>query len=87
LRRLIRTGWSLSDGYVTKIEHREATVSDKVTEYTGARWSIQSVEKLVELWKDGVRAELIAQTLQRPEGEVRAKAAELSLPQHVENSV
>jgi hypothetical protein len=27
---------------------------------------------------------LIAQTLQRPEGAVRAKAAELGLPQHVD---
>jgi len=61
-------------------------VSDKVTEYTGAPWSIQGVEKLVELWKDGVRAELVAQTLQRPEGEVRAKAAELGLRQHVDTS-
>lgn len=62
-------------------------MSDKVAEYTGAPWSIQSVEKLVELWKEGVRAELIAQTLQRPEAEVRAKAAELGLPQHVDTSV
>ena len=62
-------------------------MSEKVTGYTGAPWSIQGVEKLVQLWKDGVSAELIAQTLQRPEGEVRAKAAELGLPQHVENSV
>ena len=59
-------------------------MSDKVSEYTGASWSLQSVEKLTQLWKDGVRAELIAQTLQRPEGEVRAKAAELGLPQHVD---
>jgi hypothetical protein len=59
-------------------------MSEKVTEYTGAPWSIHSVEKLVQLWKDGVRAELIAQTLQRPEGVVRAKAAELGLPQHVD---
>ena len=59
-------------------------MSDKVTEYTSAPWSILGVEKLMQLWKDGVRAELIAQTLQRPEAEVRAKAAELGLPQHVD---
>lgn len=57
---------------------------NKVTEYTGAPWSIQGVEKLVQLWKEGVQPELISQTLQRPEGEVRAKAAELGLPQHVD---
>jgi hypothetical protein len=61
-------------------------MSEKVTEYTGAPWSIQGVEKLLELWKNGVRPELIAQTLQRPEAEVRAKAAELALPQHVDTA-
>jgi len=59
---------------------------DKVAEFTSAPWSIQSVEKLVELWKGGVRTELISQTLQRPEAEVRAKAAELGLPRHVDIS-
>lgn len=61
-------------------------MSERPTEYTGAPWSIESVEKLVQLWKEGVRAELISQTLQRPEAEVRAKAAELGLPQHVDTS-
>jgi len=60
-------------------------MSDKVTEFTGAPWSIRSVEKLTQLWKEGVRAEMISQTLRRPEAEVRAKAAELRLPQHVES--
>ena len=56
---------------------------DKVTAFTGAPWSIGAVEKLKELWNAGVSAELISQTLARPEHAVRAKAAELRLPQHV----
>jgi hypothetical protein len=56
----------------------------RVTEYTGSPWSIEAVEKLKELWRAGVSAEMISQTLSRPEEEVRAKAAELGLPQHVE---
>ena len=59
-------------------------MSNKVTDYTGAPWSIQSIEKLVQLWKDGVPAELVSVALQRPEEDVRAKAVELGLPQHVE---
>ncbi len=55
----------------------------KASEYTGAPWSIEAVEKLQQLWHEGVSAELISQTLRRSEEEVRAKAAELSLPQHV----
>ncbi len=46
-------------------------------------WSLTAVEKLRALWREGVSAELISQTLQRPEPDVRAKAAELGLPQHV----
>ena len=57
---------------------------DKVTEITGAPWTITAVEKLKELWNAGVSAELISQTLHRAEEEVRAKAGELKLPQHVE---
>jgi hypothetical protein len=56
----------------------------KATEYTGAPWSIEAIEKLRQLWRDGVSAEMISQTLQRPESAVRAKAAELALPQHVD---
>jgi hypothetical protein len=59
---------------------------DKVTDYTGAPWNIQAVEKLRQLWRDGVPAAMISQTLGRPEAEVRAKAAELRLPQHVDAS-
>ncbi|HMN86837.1 MAG TPA: hypothetical protein PKA74_12710 [Bauldia sp.] len=42
------------------------------------------MDKLRELWRAGVAPELVAHTLGRPEPEVRAKAAELKLPQHVE---
>ncbi len=56
---------------------------DKVSEITGAPWSITAVDKLKELWNAGVSAEVISQTLHRPEEEVRAKAGELRLPQHV----
>jgi hypothetical protein len=56
---------------------------DKVTEYTGAPWSVAAVEKLQQLWREGVPAELIAVTLKRTEADVRAKAAEFKLPQHV----
>lgn len=56
---------------------------DKVSEFTGAPWSITAVDKLKELWNAGVPAEVISQTLKRSEDEVRAKAGELRLPQHV----
>ena len=57
---------------------------DKVSEFTGAPWSITAVDKLKELWNAGVSIEVISQTLHREEDEVRAKAGELRLPQHVE---
>jgi hypothetical protein len=50
---------------------------------TGSAWSLTAVEKLQQLWREGVPAELISQTLGRSEADVRAKAAELGLPQHV----
>ncbi len=56
---------------------------DNVTLNAGTPWTITAVEKLRELWKAGVSAELVSHTLGRPENEVRAKAAELKLPQHV----
>lgn len=56
---------------------------DKITEFTGAPWSLVAVEKLKELWNEGVSVEIISTTLGRSEAVVRAKAAELSLPQHV----
>ena len=59
-------------------------MTENVTLNAGAPWTLTAVEKLRELWKSGVPAELVAHTLGRPEGEVRAKAAELKLPQHVE---
>jgi hypothetical protein len=58
---------------------------DKVTDYTGSPWTIEAVEKLKKLWNEDVPAEMISQTLARPENVVRAKAAELGLPQHVES--
>jgi hypothetical protein len=59
---------------------------DKVTEFTGAPWSLTAVGKLKELWNGGVAVEVISQTLGRSEGAVRAKAAELGLPQHVDST-
>ena len=56
---------------------------DKVSEITGAPWSITAVDKLKELWNAGVAVEVISQTLHREENEIRAKAGELGLPQHV----
>ena len=58
-------------------------MTENVTLNAGTPWSLTAVEKLQELWKEGVRPELIGHTLGRPEGEVRAKAAELKLRQHV----
>ena len=52
-------------------------------DYT-AKKMIEVVTKLRELWNGGVSPEMIAHTLGRPEAEVRAKAAELKLPQHVD---
>jgi hypothetical protein len=57
---------------------------DKVTDFTGAPWTLSAVEKLKELWGSGVAADVISQTLGRSEAAVRAKAAELNLPLHVE---
>ena len=56
---------------------------DKVTDYTGSPWNLHAVDKLRQLWREGVPAAMISQTLGRSEAEVRAKAAELGLPQHV----
>lgn len=56
---------------------------DNVTLNAGAPWSVTAVAKLRELWREGVAPELVGQTLGRPEAEVRAKAAELGLSQHV----
>ncbi len=58
-------------------------MTDNVTLNAGTPWTITAVEKLRELWKAGVQPELIGHTLGRPEAEVRAKAAQLKLPQHV----
>ncbi len=57
---------------------------DKVTEFTGSPWTLEAVEKLKKLWNEGVPPDMISQTLGRPEDVVRAKAAELGLPQHVQ---
>jgi hypothetical protein len=56
---------------------------DRPTEFTGAPWSIEAINKLKELWNAGVPADMISQTLARPEHVVRQKATELGLPQHV----
>jgi len=57
---------------------------DNVTLNTGSPWTASAVEKLRDLWKEGVAPEIISHTLGRSEDEVRAKASELRLPQHVE---
>jgi len=49
----------------------------------GRTWTREAVEKLQELWNAGVNVERICATLGREESMVRAKAAELGLPQHV----
>ncbi|MCB1500350.1 MAG: hypothetical protein KDK07_11275 [Bauldia sp.] len=59
-------------------------MTDNVTLNAGSPWTITAVDKLKELWNAGVEPALVAQTLGRPEQEIRAKAAELKLPQHVE---
>jgi len=59
-------------------------MTDNVTLNAGSPWTITAVDKLKELWNGGVPPEMVAHTLGRPEQEVRAKAAELKLPQHVE---
>ena len=59
-------------------------MTDNVTLNAGSPWTITAVDKLKELWNSGVEPELVGHTLGRPEQEVRAKAAELKLPQHVE---
>ena len=56
---------------------------DNVTLNAGTPWTITAVDKLKELWGADVPPEMISHALGRPEAEVRAKAAELRLPQHV----
>jgi hypothetical protein len=57
---------------------------DNVTLNAGKPWTVTAVDKLRELWREGVPAPQVAHVLGRPENEVRAKATELKLPQHVE---
>jgi hypothetical protein len=61
----------------------EGALTENVTLNAGSPWTVAAIEKLKELWIGGVDAALVAHTLGRPEPEVRAKAAELRLPQHV----
>jgi hypothetical protein len=56
---------------------------DKVTINDGSPWSMRAVDKLVELWREGLPPETISQMLGRSEAQIRSKAAELRLPQHV----
>jgi hypothetical protein len=56
---------------------------DNVTLNAGKPWTVTAIQKLKELWSADVPPEMISHTLGRPEAEVRAKAAELRLPQHV----
>jgi hypothetical protein len=57
---------------------------DKVGDFTGAPWSKEAIDKLTELWREGVPPSVISATLRRGESAVRAKAAELRLPEHPE---
>ncbi|HZP21112.1 MAG TPA: hypothetical protein VFB16_12995 [Bauldia sp.] len=57
---------------------------DNVTLNGGKPWTLTAVSKLRELWNEAVPPAVIAHTLGRPESEVRAKAGELKLPQHVD---
>lgn len=59
-------------------------MTENVTLNAGSSWTITAIDKLKELWAAGVAPEMIGHTLGRPEQEVRAKASELRLPQHVE---
>ena len=59
-------------------------MTENVTLNAGSPWTITAVDKLRELWNAGVAAEIIGHALGRPENAVRAKAAELGMPQHVE---
>jgi hypothetical protein len=61
-------------------------VHDKVADFTGAPWSKQAVDKLTELWREGVPAEVISATLRKDEAAIRAKAAELGLPEHFQKN-
>jgi len=56
---------------------------ENVTLNAGTPWTITAIDKLKELWMADVQPETISHTLGRPEAEIRAKAAELRLPQHV----
>ncbi len=56
---------------------------DNVTLNAGTPWTITAIDKLRELWAADVPLAIISHTLGRPEAEVRAKAAELRLPQHI----
>jgi hypothetical protein len=60
-------------------------MTSNVTLNAGTPWTVTAVEKLRELWRAGVPAEMIAHTIGRPEHEVRAKASEMRLSQHVED--
>jgi hypothetical protein len=59
-------------------------MTDKVAEIDGAPWTLQAAEKLRQHWRENVPVPIISQALRRSEAEIRAKAAELKLPQHVE---
>lgn len=58
-------------------------MTENVTLNAGSPWTITAIDKLRELWNGGVDPAVVSHTLGRPEPEVRAKAAELRLPQHV----
>jgi hypothetical protein len=62
------------------------TREDKVAGFTGAPWSKEAIDKLTELWREGVSPKVISATLRRDEGVVRAKAAELKLPEHADQT-
>ena len=74
----------LADDSITIQKVVALTFSDEGAEVETVSDGHEAIEKLKELWKAGVPADMISQTLAMPEHQVRAKAAELGLPQHVE---
>ena len=57
---------------------------DQVSDFTGSPWSKQAVDRLTEMWREGVPPSVISAALRKGEGAIRAKAAELGLPEHPE---
>lgn len=55
---------------------------ENVTANADAKWTVEGVRKLEQLWKSGVPVATIAATMGRPEAMIREKAVELKLGVH-----